>query len=133
MIIDGFVLTGNVLLVKGSGRVVAWLLTEEGLVNGVTGDRRVGYGDSIWTLPFPFHSRWAIRVEGQIGVIKLDYGDVDELQVYRTDTGEVLCPTQEPRGIWDDPRDDSGNFCWGEDYLRFHNLSQCNAPLEDRW
>ena len=47
MIIEGFVLTANVLLVKGSGRVVAWLLTEEGLVNGVTGDRRVGCGDSI--------------------------------------------------------------------------------------
>lgn len=59
-----------------------------------------------------------------------------ELQVYRTDTGEVLHPTQEPRGIWDDPHDvldysDDHNL--GRNHLRLHNLSQCNPPLEDRW
>jgi len=125
--IERLVLTGNVLLVGGSGRVVAWLLTEEGLVDGVAGDRRVGHGDSIWTVPF--HSRWAIRVEGQIGVIRPEYGPVDPLQVYRTDTGEILHPAQEPHGVWDGPSDSY----LGWEYLRFHNLSQCNAPLGDRW
>jgi hypothetical protein len=42
---------GNVLLAVGSGKVVAWLLTEAGLVCGVLGDRRAGHGDSIWTIP----------------------------------------------------------------------------------
>ena len=49
--IDGLFLTGNVLLVAGSRKYTAWLLTEEGLVDGVTGDRRVGRSDSIWTTP----------------------------------------------------------------------------------
>ena len=40
-------LTGNVLLVVGSEIVVAWLLTKEGIVNGVSGNRRAGRGDSI--------------------------------------------------------------------------------------
>jgi len=121
------VLTGNVLLVGGSGQVMAWLLTEEGLVDGVIGDRRVGRGDSIWDVSY--RSEWAIQVEGQIGVIRLGDGDVDKLQVYRTDTGEVLHPTQEFRGITDAYNED--NFV--QDHLYLHNLSECNAPLEDRW
>ena len=122
--IERLVLTGNVLLVEGLGRLVAWLLTEEGLVDGVIGDRRVGHGDSIWTIPS--YSEWTVRVEGQIGVIKPEYGN---LRVYRTDTGEVLHPTQAPRGVLDDP----GDFYLGRNHLRFHDLSQCNTLLEDKW
>ena len=128
--VEGLALTGNVILVAGSGHVVVWLLTGEGLVDGVIGDRRIGRGDSIWTIPS--HSGWAIRVEGQIGVIKVERGDVDELQVYRTDTGEVLRPAQELRGFrgnWDRLH---SLYC-GRNHLRFHSLFQCNAPLKDRW
>jgi len=56
--IKSLFLTDNVLLVAGSGQVVAWLLTEEGLVDGVIGDRRVGRGDSIWTVPL--RSGWEV-------------------------------------------------------------------------
>jgi len=120
-------LAGNVLLVVGSGQVVAWLLTEEGLVDGVIGDRRVGHGDSIWTIWF--RSEYTFQVEGQVGAIRIDG---DALHVYHTGTGEVLHPTQEPRGFrgnWD--RLDYVNF--SRNQLHFHNFSQWNAPFEDRW
>jgi len=128
------VLTGNILLVGGSGQVVAWLLTEEGLVDGVIGDRRVGRGDSIWDVSY--RCEWAIQVEGQIGAIRLGDGDVDKLQVYRTDTGEVLHPTQELRGFWDNPRRITGVYNEDnlvQDHLYYHNLSRRNAPLEGGW
>ena len=44
------VLTGNVLLVKGSDVVVAWLLTEEGVVEDVVGNGRAGRHDSLWEM-----------------------------------------------------------------------------------
>jgi len=50
--IFGIVLTGNVLLVKGAGMVVAWLLTEEGAVGGIFGERRVGRSDSLWDVQY---------------------------------------------------------------------------------
>ena len=46
--LEGLALAGNVLLVAGSREIVAWLLTEEGLVDGIIGDRGVGRSDSIW-------------------------------------------------------------------------------------
>ena len=49
--ISEIVLTGNVLLVNGSDTVVAWLLTEEGAVDGVFGNRRASRNDSLWNLP----------------------------------------------------------------------------------
>ena len=49
--IEKLFLTGNVFLVAGSGEIVAWLLAEEGLVDGAIDDKRVGRGDSIWTIP----------------------------------------------------------------------------------
>jgi len=125
--IESLFLTGNVLLVAGSRQVVAWLLTEEGLVDGVIGDGRAGLGDIIWTVQFK--SKWALDVEGQVGTIRMDE---KALHVYHTGTGEVLYPTQEPRDLH------SG---WGfllpgvfdQNHFRFHSLSQCNVPLKDRW
>jgi len=61
MEIAGLVLTGNVLLVANSREMVAWLLTEDGLVDGVIGDRRVGRRDSIWTTSEP-DFQWMPRV-----------------------------------------------------------------------
>ena len=43
------ILTGSVLLVKGSDTLVAWLLTEEGVVNGVD-NRRANRNDSLWSM-----------------------------------------------------------------------------------
>jgi len=123
--IEELLLTGNVLLVAGSGRVVAWLLTEEGLVDGVIGDRRVGHGDRIWTVPL--NPMWTLEVQGQIGVIVQEYRT--KLHIYRTDTGGVLHPTRALLSVQDGPSD----FYLGRNHLHFHNSSQCNAPLEDRW
>ena len=91
----GLGLTNNVLLVVGSEVVVAWLLTEEGLVNGVFGNRRAGRDDSIWTV----HTPWRrsedpqFSVEGETGIIKFNE---KILRVYNTTTGEVLEPAQTP-------------------------------------
>jgi len=124
--IEGLVLTGNILLVKGSTILVAQLLTEHGLVGGVTGGGRVGRRDRIWTIRF--QSKCVFRVRSQ-AAIQLDG---NALHVYHTDTGEALHPTQAHqnfRTVWDhldhlDP---------GWSYLPFYNSSQCDTPLEDRW
>jgi len=129
--IVGLVLTGNVLLVAGSGKLVAWLLTGEGLVDGVIGDGMVGQGNSIWTVPLPQWDPdwWIFLVEGQLGVIK---PDGDSLHVYCTETGDVLLPVQAPRDFssrwyhFNEP-------LWGRHYLRCHNLSQCDNPPQDGW
>ena len=108
-------LTGNVLLVAGSSEIIAWLLTEDGLVDGVIGDRRVDRRDSIWTTSVPEVVRWP-QVEGQVGVIMLR-GNTPH--VYHTETGEVLHPTQAPR------RDTSRWY--------YENMLQCDTPPEDSW
>ena len=84
----GLILVGNILLVEGERVITAWLLTEEGLVNGVFGARRAGRGDSIWSVSKP-HSSLSFSVEGETGIIKCN-GNV--LHVCNTDTGEVLEP-----------------------------------------
>jgi len=129
MEIEGLVVTGNVLLVAGSGQLVAWLLTKDGLVDGVIGDRRVGRSDSIWSISQPTQGiEWDFQVEGQVGFIVLP-GNASH--VYDIKTGEVLS-TKEPRvyrGVT--CRLDSVHSCQG--YLHFHNLRQCNIPPGDSW
>jgi len=92
--IVGLGLTGNVLLVKGPKRILAWLLTEDGLVNNTPNDRMAGWSDSIWSVLAPQHCSWDLvfLIEGETGVIKSD-GKI--LHIYNTTTGEVLKPTQE--------------------------------------
>jgi len=46
--ISEIVLTGNVLLAKGLNVVVAWLLTEEGVVSGISDNRRADHSESLW-------------------------------------------------------------------------------------
>ena len=48
--ISEIALTGNVLLVKGPDVVVAWLLTEDGVVDRIFGDRRADRNDSLWEI-----------------------------------------------------------------------------------
>ena len=79
-------LTGNVLLVAGLEVVVAWLLTEEGLVNGVFGGRIAGRGDSIWTVHTPEDPLSRVKCRGETVVIETD----DAPHVYNTRTGEAL-------------------------------------------
>ena len=128
--IEGLVITGNVLLVWSSQEVTAWLLTEEGLVDGVIGDRRVDRGDSVWTVPQLQYSS-IFWVERHIGIIHSGGG---LLHVYYTKTGEVLRlhPTQAPRrhnSLWD-------RLIYvhrGRDYLHYHNFSQRDASPGEGW
>jgi len=97
-------LTGNVLLavgsenVEGSVVVVAWLLTEEGLVNGVLGDRRADQSDSIWTLSAPQDRPWALKFsfEGETGLFK---SDETIIHSYNIRTGEALDLLQPPQPL----------------------------------
>jgi len=130
MEIHGLVLTGNVLLVTGSDQVVAWLLTEEGLVGGIIGDSRVGYEDRIWNRwkPAPawgIYGSWMFLVEGQVGVVGNGSHD---LHVYHTETGKVLDPAQAPQHF--DDRWSTLAHSWG--YCSY-KLSQGNTPPEGRW
>ena len=131
MVIEGLVLTGNVLLVVDFARLTAWLLTGEGLVDGFPGDRPVGRSDSIWTIPrkMPCGDSWTFSVEGQVGVIKRD---ANSLYIYHTETGEVFHPTQAPRHYSDNWYHLGEALC-GRHYLRCHNLLQCDIPPEDSW
>jgi len=126
--IEGLVITGNVLLVQSSREVVAWLLTEEGLVDGVIGDRRANRGDSIWTVSV-FQREHTFWVKGHVGVIKPYWHPP---HVYHTETGEVLHPTQRPRHSSRRSYRLTEAHC-GRDYLKYHNLSQCDIPPEESW
>ena len=122
--IEGLVIAGNVLLVVGSEMVVAWLLTEEGLVDGVFSGRRATRSDSIWAAPL---SQWGtFSVEGQVGVIK---SEGNPLIIYHTGTGEALQPVHVPRNFGSRWYRLTSALC-GRDYLLIHNLPQPETPPE---
>ena len=88
MKISAFALTGNVLLVEGTETAVAWLLTEEGTVDGVFGKRKAGHSDSIWTVLLRNGvAGYRFSVTGHIGAVRRS-GDAH--YIYHTGTGEVL-------------------------------------------
>ena len=89
--ISGFGLTGNVLLVKATGVVMAWLLSEEGWVKNVLDNEGASQSNSIWTMPLSCSSRAKFSVEGDTGVISAE----GTYWIYNARTGEVLEPTQE--------------------------------------
>jgi len=99
--ISAIVLTGNVLLVKGSDTVVAWLLTEEGVVDGIVGNTRADHNDSLWNVSLQAHSNfWArlLQKEDHANVLEFMVEDEtaaithngDTIHVYNTRTGEIL-------------------------------------------
>ena len=93
MEVERLALTGNVLLVLGSGKVRAWQLTEEGVVVDVSAERRAGRDDIIWTesgLRCP--SRPTLKVGDQIGLIVINHGR--RLYAYDTRTGKLCSPAQ---------------------------------------
>ncbi|KAF9790682.1 hypothetical protein BJ322DRAFT_407044, partial [Thelephora terrestris] len=102
--VSSIVLTGQVLLVKGSDKIVAWLLTQEGAVDGIIGNTRADCHDSLWEIPFrAIANRQSKRlvhksgvnsnellelsVEGEIATVDLN-GSI--LQVYHTKTGKII-------------------------------------------
>jgi hypothetical protein len=120
--ISEIVLTGNVLLVKGSDTVAAWLLTEEGVVDGISGNRRADRNDSLWDMSSrnttlqDISSRdrnpgfWARLLQRDHGRRDGDGGDLVfsvedgiaavghrngfDIRVYHTGTGEILDSTE---------------------------------------
>jgi len=115
--ISSMALTGNVLLVKGSDTVVAWLLTEDGVVDGIFGNTRVDRNDSLWDVsPRALATRWTrllgqraggdddkhleFSVEDEIGAIKLNESVI---RIYHTRTGEIIesiKPSPHLRSTW---------------------------------
>ena len=89
--IEGLAITGNVLLVASSEAVVAWSLPEE-----VMADRRIGHGDSVWTMsnPLLLPEVLGFMVEDQVGVVGID--GIFPL-TYHTETGDVLGRTLKPQ------------------------------------
>ena len=125
--ISTMVLTGKVLLVKGSGTVVAWLLTDEGVVDGVFGSRRADHNDSLWDISswgtnhqnIPQDKKpsfWARLLQQEhsdhntsngdlafsvgdgIAAIKRHHGHI--IRIYHTGTGEILKSVEVPLHTW---------------------------------
>ena len=121
--IRGLVVTNSVLLVTGSETTVAWLLTGEGVVDGVDGGRRADRSDSIWTIQLPFGRKPEFKLKEQVGAIKRGK---DICVLFNTETGEVLQPDQAPKRFGHSWNLFGQTFC-GRDYLRFHNPPRPSA------
>ena len=93
MYVIGLALTSNVLLVLDHEMITAWLLTEEGVVGGVSIGGRAGRSNSIFTVPLLSQAPRTLEfyVGGQIVIIKKEGTDIC---AYHTKTGEVFKPTQ---------------------------------------
>ena len=123
--IEGLVITGNVLLVAFSDKIVGWLLTEEGRVAGVVDDGRASLSDSIWTVTSP-PKLLCLRVSGQAGMIGTD--DVFPF-TYHTGTGGFPDRVDEPPPF---------GFPWlsfykPSDYQEYHYLRHDGTPPKDGW
>ena len=130
--IRGLALTGNVLLAFGVRTVVAWLLTEEGLVDGVLGGRKADRSDSIWAASaLYFDPTPEFKVEGHLGMIAPDGEDFPPYSIYHIETGETFQPDQAPQCFRPtNPWKSSDGIYPGQVYLGFHNLSPHSAPPE---
>ena len=131
--IEGLVITGNVLLVASSEKVMAWLVTKEGSADGLFGNRRTGYSGSIWTIPSPSRRCrfWDFRVEGEVGVIQT--GRVPPF-IYHTGTGDILEHYHEPQHSIS-PRILFYQQSDGQEYyyLRYHGSPHYDTPPKDGW
>ena len=126
MDVQALALTGNVLLVWGQ-ELVAWRLTEKGMVDGASADRRAGRGDSIWTMS----TRWSwFSVEGQIVFIQDGNGNI--MYVYHTGTGDILGPAQIPPRPCGLPYHVFQIECCHH-YLHYRNFGRRSILSEDEW
>ena len=122
-------LTGNVLLVVMGSEMVAWLLTEEGMVNGVFGNRGAGRGDSIWAVSKPrYILDLKFSIEGETGVVESD-GNI--VQVYNTRTGEVCEPARTPLRL-NEPRYSITDIRWARHLPPGDDWKPSNT-LKDGW
>ena len=142
--ISEIVLTGNVLLVKATGAIVAWLLTEDGTVDGVFGNRWADRNDSLWDTSSrdagsqlsrdESPSFWARLLprervkntdDGHLefsvgaGIAAVGHRNGFDIRSYRTGTGEIL----EPDKMLLHP---------GRTWYRFHNPHRDDCDLYHR-
>lgn len=154
--ISAMILTGNVLLVKGPDTIAAWLLTEEGVVDGIFGNTRADRNDSLWDISLrALAARWArilgrggggddrrleFSVEDGIAAIKLN-GYV--VRTYHTGTGEILESVETPlhlRTVWYNLENRQRDECelYHHDLCKNYRLPECDWPvsqttLRDGW
>ena len=127
--IEKFLLAGNVLLVAGSNQVLAWRLTDEGLVDGVLDRGMPDWRNSIWTIPFSLSShKLEFKVQGDLGVIERN----GKILLYHTTTGEGPWAAQTPPRF-SRPGFDIGERLRGRYRADCHNMSQPNTPPESGW
>ena len=126
--IEGLVITGNVLLVAFSDKVVGWLLTEEGRVHGVVDNKRAGNSDSVWTITsssLPSKSL-CFRASGQVGLIGTE---ASYTFPYHTGTGGVsycIQGNQQSSLAWI-------SFYKPSDYQEYNYLRHDGTPPKDGW
>ena len=136
MKIDALALTGNILLVADLDRLVAWQLTEGGVVDGIFPNRRAGCSDSIWSISE--HNFPMFLIKDQIVTIKCK-GII--IHVYHMGTGETIKPAQVPP----DPHSHQYYFwqvLYGQHYLHYLELDGSipeggwpvsHATLQEGW
>ena len=148
--ISAMVLTGNVLLVKGSDKIVAWLLTEKGAVDGAFSNVRVNHHNSLWNISSQdsnpglpallqqlpsggpgYESYLEFSVRDQIAVVR-HFGCV--VCMYHTGTGEIVESAealQDPERTWyhfhSPPQD--GCDLYHHDSHRHIGLHKCDWPV----
>ena len=128
--IEGLILTDNILLVLGSGRVVAWLFTEEGSVGGVLSGRKAVHNRRLWTVPFPFSEEVVFGAKDHVGFIS--GRSHTNVFFYHTETGECLQPELGLQ-IFDRPSKSLQEVSVGRNNLSFHGLFQHSAPPDSSW
>ena len=128
--VEALVLTGNILLVVTWGKITAWLLTDEGLVDGVPSGRTADLGNGLWTIPMSdFAFDVVLRVGSHVGVVEV--GKTSS-SVYHTETGEFLPHEPIPQhlsGTWNLYK----YSLRGRDQLRCHSLPRFDTPPEGDW
>ena len=130
MKINMVTLTGNILLVQkypstDTAELVAWRLTEEGVVDSIFANRRAGRSDSIWTVSVTDDLRFS--VEDQIVVVNRNSNII---HVYHIGTGEVIEPTQAPPHAHD-PQYNLWEMAGGRHYPHYCELEAHDTHSED--
>ena len=138
LVISAMILTGNILLVTDSKRFVAWLLTEEGIVDGIFGNTRADNNDSLWDIsPKAPITRWQnsdrqleFSVKDETAVILMHGFNV---HAYHTGTGEVFKQNEAPQHLG------STNYCFHAQQGRndcncyHHDMCKQQRPPKCEW
>ena len=139
--VSEIVLTGNVLLVYSSETIVGWLLTEDGVVDGIIGNSRADQNDSLWKVsPQSIHPILLEKLQQRQHSKYLEFLIRDEvaairymgfiMHTYHIRTGEIVEPVNRPQypiQTWY-RFNDSLN---GSDSNLYHH--QCNENIESSW